>query len=682
MRLRVTAREVSKVLTIARPGSESVRVVMAPNERFHISGQVSDAEGKPAADAILEIWHRDWRPPPSEAEPKKLAFKDPIRTDAQGRFKTPPLAADGHYRFTIRAAGAKTAESAWLDATAPAASQLQQLVVTRLGGMSGIVRGRDGRPIADAQVSLFARNTRTETSSNGQGEFKVEIPAGKPFCVVVRHPDFRAQGSYYETKPASLNQTLIRFTEPAEKLVPRPLLTKEERTTMFKRLLDPIKQGLGKSTNTDEKARTLQALTGAAPDFVIEYLDKNPLQPAMYNEMLLTQVAMRRAEREPDEVEELLGRMDQGAQRSMAYGRLADALPEKARAKKMELLAEALVGARAEKSPEFRAVALGQVATRLLALGEKERATALLCEGEKIANGLSTSDFAGYARGCFATDLAQIDLPAALALIKGLKDHQEYARHHGNTAHRIAGTHGAETVRVLDLIPPPRDNEFNRRDQYAIRVCYRMARVDQPAALKLAGSIADLPSRAYALGVIAQGVAQKEPRQAAELLRRAFALLEEEASRPDTPQLTSPLLPGTVAAALVLLAEQIDATLVPECLWRSVALQRPHTQDRQQIWRYATGNSAVAMAAARYDSKLAGFLLPESTNHFSREAQLAGFLVNPRRAVENAEKSTKEKDNRELLQMIGYLATEEDRVPRLILHTLGIWRIDVEDIDF
>src|SRR5262245_44865302 len=180
---------------------------------------------------------------------------------------------------------------------------------------------------------------------------------------------------------------------------------------------------------------------------------------------------MKRASQDPEEAEELIGKMKQDAQQSMAYGMLADALPEKARARKLEILAEALVGARAEKSPELRAVALGQVAKRLWMLGDKARATPLLREGEKIARGLSTSAFAGYARGAFATDLALVDLPAALALMKGLKDRGEFARHHGNTAHRIATTRPAEAVKILDMIPPPGPNEFNQRDQYAIRVC-------------------------------------------------------------------------------------------------------------------------------------------------------------------------------------------------------------------
>jgi hypothetical protein len=450
---------------------------------------------------------------------------------------------------------------------------------------------------------------------------------------------------------------------------------------MLKQLLERFKPKL-KTAGLQEKVRSLQSLTGVAPEFVMEFLEENAL-PADYHEMLLSQVAMKRAAQDPEEAEELIGRMKQGAQKSMAYGMLVDALPEKARARKLAILAEALVGARTEKSPEFRAVSLGQVGKRLFALGEKDRAAALLREGEKIANGLSTSAFAGFARASFATDLAIIDLPAALALMKDLKDSDEFARHHGNTAHRIAGTQVADAVRVLDMIPPPRENQFNQRDHYAIRVCYRMASADLKAALQLSNSIGDALSRAHALGVIAQAVSRNDPKQAAELIRRAFALLEEDAARPDPPQLTSPLIQGSAAAALVLIAEQVDPSLVRECLWRAVALQRPPTDDPQKIWLYATGNNALAMVAARYDGKLAGSLLPAAAAEWvARESQLAKFLADPQRAIAAAEKAPKAKDDRELVQLIGYLATAEDRVPRLILNSLGIWRVDVEDIDF
>jgi hypothetical protein len=209
-----------------------------------------------------------------------------------------------------------------------------------------------------------------------------------------------------------------------------------------------------------------------------------------------------------------------------------------------------------------------------------------------------------------------------------------------------------------------------------------MARADLRGALALASSIIDVPSRAYALAVIAHAVAKTEPKQATDLVRRAFVLLEEDAARPDPPQLTGPMTQGEVAAALVLLVEHIDAALVRECLWRSVLLRRPHTEDPKQVWRYFMGNSALAMAAARYHGKLAEFLVPSGPAAWmSRGGLLAEFLANPQRAVSAADKAGKTKSNRAVL-LITYLATQEDGVPRLIFSTLGMWRIDVEDIDF
>jgi hypothetical protein len=172
-------------------------------------------------------------------------------------------------------------------------------------------------------------------------------------------------------------------------------------------------------------------------------------------------------------------------------------------------------------------------------------------------------------------------------------------------------------------------------------------------------------------------------KQATDLVRRAFVLLEEDAARPDPPQLTGPWTQGAVAAALVLLVEDIDAALVRECLWRCVLLRRPHTEDPNQLWRYNSGNSALAMAAARYHGKLAELLVPSGwAAWMPRGGLLAEFLANPQRAVATADKAGKTKgDDREVL-LITYLATEEEGVPRLIFTTLGLWRIDVEDIDY
>src|SRR4029077_16160849 len=144
------------------------------------------------------------------------------------------------------------------------------------------------------QVALFSPETRMETAANGQGEFKLEIPEGKPFCVVVRHPDFRVAGSYYEKNPAHLDQTLLRRSERGARLARRPILSKEEREKTLQRLLERVRQKFAKTTGTQEKVMALQSLTRVAPDFVTDFLDKHPLQSTQDIEMLLAQAAMKK----------------------------------------------------------------------------------------------------------------------------------------------------------------------------------------------------------------------------------------------------------------------------------------------------------------------------------------------------------------------------------------------------
>ncbi len=680
IRLRAQGNGASRVVTVAKPGKEPVRIAMA-KDVFRLQGHVVDAKGKDVADATLELWHRDWRPPPTEAEPKKVALQETIRTDKAGKFATPPLLADGLYRFVIRGAGVKTTESPWLDATVPAAAQAQELVVTRLAGRTGVVRDRQGKPVAEAQVTLLSREVRVETASDGRGEFTLETPAGKPFAVVVRHPEFRAHGRHYEKDPAELDQVLTRLSEPANKCLPQTILCAEQRKQLLQQLLTAYKEKVLKSATMQDKLRTGEVLARVDPEAWLEHLDKNPLKPAMMHDSALQFLVKHWASRRPEDAAELIGKMEASYVKAMALCELADGATDKA--KKREALAEALVQARAEKAPELRTILLGFVGRRLVEVGDQDQAAIVLREGAKLAGGLSTGAFAGYARGQFATDLAVLELPAALALVKDLKDPREFRRHHGNIAHRIAGKDPAAAVKILDLIPGPAANEFNQRDQYAIRVCYRMAAVDLPRARQLAESILDVPSRAQAFGVMAQAVARKEPKIAVDLLRRACTLLEEDAARPDPSQLTSALTAGSVAAILLFYAEQVDATLVEECMWRAFALQRAPTEDPQRQWRYQTTNNALAMSMARYDAKLAELLLPVPSPQFSgREGQLAQFLLHPQRTALAAGKASTPKEVQELLQLISYLGTEEEQLPRLIHRTLGIWRIDAEDIDF
>ena len=123
---------------------------------------------------------------------------------------------------------------------------------------------------------------------------------------------------------------------------------------------------------------------------------------------------------------------------------------------------------------------MGQVAERFLDLGEAERGRAILREGEAVAKQLPKAGWVGYARGAFAEELVQVDLEAALALTKDLADAREFDRHHGNIAHELGGRNPAEAERVLGMV-----KDAFQREQYTVRVVYRMAPVDLERARRL-----------------------------------------------------------------------------------------------------------------------------------------------------------------------------------------------------
>src|SRR5262249_62037245 len=71
------------------------------------TARLVDAAGKPVPDAVIEVWHRPWMPPPNLGTPQQVRFdgQPTLRSDAAGRFQTPPLEPDGEYRTEVRGAG-------------------------------------------------------------------------------------------------------------------------------------------------------------------------------------------------------------------------------------------------------------------------------------------------------------------------------------------------------------------------------------------------------------------------------------------------------------------------------------------------------------------------------------------------------------------------------------------------
>jgi hypothetical protein len=433
------------------------------------------------------------------------------------------------------------------------------------------------------------------------------------------------------------------------------------------------------------RARILENLAAIDPAGALARLAARPPKDPDLGDMVRQKAARALASRDVDAALEVVETISEGIGRTMSLLELCDRLPDTHRQRKLELLAEALVQVRGIKEPEMRLCWTGLVAERLLDLGERERGERLLRAELDTARRLGTAEFAGYARGAFAEELGQVDLPAALDLIKDLQDPDEFNRHHGNLAHELAGKRPEDAERVLKLIKPPGENEFSQHDHYAVRVCYRMATVDLPRAEQIAMSIDEMCQRAYALGVMAAALTGKDRDKARALLLRAFDILEKAKPRPEGR--TGPHEPATIAGCLLALAEKLDAErrpLLQECLWRTVALVPPATNDRNGRWYAVEGAATAALWLAEYDAALARDLLarvdPESALSSRAYVPALALVAMDRLDAFLAKIPDEGTRNRLRLQAAAILPLSGEDLRRQIHHVAGLWLIDVEDL--
>lgn len=246
---------------------------------------------------------------------------------------------------------------------------------------------------------------------------------------------------------------------------------------------------------------------------------------------------------------------------------------------------------------------LGQVGSLLLDLGEKEQGTAVLKEALADVGRLPLFGQGFGARAELAVRLARIDVPAAVGLFKGVKANpQVFAHRCGELAHIVAGIEPAEAENVLKMIPDATGpNKINWQNLFVPRVCCRMAGRDLLRARRLADTLGSAVSRGWAYGAMADTLAATDRREATELLRRAFALLDEAVTEETNPLIT----PATAAGALVRTAEKIDPSLVPEFFWHAVSFARLESDDESQPARSERPNGDLASLLARYDQDVA-----------------------------------------------------------------------------
>jgi hypothetical protein len=616
-------------------------------------------------------------------------------TDDQGRFEMPAVAA-GKLSIVVQPRkGAADRARPPRDVVVESGKRVEVSIPlvgpVRFRQITGKVVDRQGEPIAGALVIQQGDTpTRTECQTDERGRFSLAEVAPRRTFVFASKPGYRFQGELLAPQATELTIRLIRSDGPVEPMKTlSPVLPHDEELALAKRLLDPYLKEVLKRGGEAEKVRTCEALAKVDPARLLELIDQKTFDQPFFNDMFRLRVATGLVAESPEEALNLAEAMADPFFRSTVY---MAAIDQAERAKKADLLAQALLHVTNVKDPSFKAIGLGQIGERWLDLGEVERATKLLRDGQAIAKELPVASFGGYARGSFAEELAQIDLPAALELTNDLSDPREFDRHHGNIAHELAGKQPAEAERILSLV-----RDAMQRDQYAQRVCYRMAPKDLPRARRIAETMRDSALRCYAQGLMAMALTESNRSQAQALLAETFAELEKVSRAKPGPN-RSFVGPAVVAAVLLNVAEQVEPTLVREHLWRCLSYRSPVSLAEMDRTPSNPEDATLAIFLARYDRPLARAVLePLTTRNLmlgeqyrsSAPVPVAAAMIDPMWSVElleglpqSSDVALQQPQNYGRLAVAHALARQGERRWRHVHSTYSyLWVPDVEDND-
>ncbi len=682
-----------------------VTLVISGANTVALLGRVVDATDQPIAGAMVQIRSRPLQENGfPDAEPVRFAESE-IRTDVDGRFRTPRQLKRGHgYRAEIKSLNdALLPENTpWLALKTGTRPFFDKIVLRRLRTVRGRVVDSQGKPVEGASVRQAGDGPAlTQAVTDSEGRFALPAVLAEPAFVFVAKNGYRFVGKSIGASDTAVEVTIHRVEEP----LPKPLMTlppplpRTEELAILHRVFDGYAERVIKEGGRRELDEVLRILVWLDPVRANELLSEKRLDAWQPDNTRLS-LATRLVQANHDDARALIEAIKDANMRSYAYSEASVALPETARDHRLELLNESLVAGRAVADPSQRVLRLADIGGRMSDIGMIEQATNLFREAEVIALELPTTGTSAWARGRLAEELAPIDLPGALNLLKGTESERDHDEYLGKMAREVAGKNPPEAERVLIRM---RDVWPHSRDEAAQRVCYRMVTADRERAVSLASRIKNYRHRARALGRMALALEKnkKDHALAVRLLGEAFDLLEKAVASgiDDWDGLG---VACTTAAGLLPIIEQVDARLLAEYLWRTLALRPPIPGPKGRDGISDIAAADIATRAARYDRTVArqtfsGF----AERALALQIGLANWgpmfgggeifessaIVDPARAAAMIESlreptglSSQELKNAARLKVARILARPtEDRwrdVERRLLH---LWPIDLED---
>ncbi len=301
---------------------------------------------------------------------------------------------------------------------------IPDLILTGVKTIAGQVVDRQGQPIAGAIVRQSGDGPlRTETRSDAHGQFKLPGVIEGPVVVFASQERYRPGAQLAESDASSIKITLAGAGDPparSYRTLDSPLPIAEEKA-LARRLFDPYAERVLTSGKDPEKYRVVVDGVQIDPFAVIERLESIKLLAPSHRNMALVPLVEALAK---ENLEEAIAQAESGTDadtRAICYLEICEVRRELETPRLRKLTDQALLNARAMKAPAMKVMIFGQIADKLIDLGDKERARKLLAEAEEQARPtIKGMKGGGYTLGTVAESLARLDLPAALRMVDDL----------------------------------------------------------------------------------------------------------------------------------------------------------------------------------------------------------------------------------------------------------------------
>lgn len=565
---RVTAQTGGKATmaaTVIHTGSvKQLKLDVVPGGLLSIRGSIQGSDGPAIPNATIQIARAFVSPDGHQygTRPVQWNGRRTFSSGGQGRFTSPAsVPRFGKYSIRIVAPGYMTVETPFL---APPESgsvwDLGTIKMTKARMAAGVVHDSAGNPLPGASVWAYAvprslgriaQRSRVETDA--EGRFTLSQLHPQAAIATVKKDGYRVSGGPLLVGQPRMDITLFRRDQPvsAEHRVRPRCFDDARRHAAARRLLEamlPKQSGAGYFST--EGIAMLARFDRAAALAEVEKSQSASLRA----NVLATLGEILDATAEAEAIEDAY-------RRAFARYAILDQIkdPEQAR----DLLATTLLDAQSIRRPDRRILVIASVAERFARLGDLRRAEQILRGALPQALQLSTKEWPGYARASFAERLARFDPDAALKMVSEA-DAEDQERHYRNIAQTLAAINPDAAEVALERI-----GQHRYVDAPAVRVAYGMASVDLPRAIRLLDRIDKrrLPvEKARGLGVIAMAIKDSDPKQARELLGRAFEAL------PDQQGAVGNRSRDVFGAAIALLrfAETVDPHSLTEYYWRAL----------------------------------------------------------------------------------------------------------------